>query len=406
MVYYLWADSADFNNVQFGFGADHIANWDRRGIPTTFDNIQNRVGLFVYDTVWSPSANKLAVFETFALFLHNSTYLMQIVIYPDSAGTHYYPFFTTGSGKFDIWSSPCQTFTSMLMRPNDYIPTTIEFPEIVKFKVADSLKTVFSSFISSPSTITVGNYVNKNEYYNVNGDFVQLALTPQALGATSSKGPARDGRIKPDITATGEVIFSVGTVTKLSGFLASDPDKLALGGMHYKNGGTSMSSPTVAGVIALYMQKVFETESRMPGWQEVMDCMRSTAKQDAFTGAVPNDNWGSGKIDAYALLNCVYDTSGPDTAVTVNELNPPGASLIVYPNPFTGTTQFVYDLGQGSVNGASIQVTNLLGQLIDKLDVTQSRGRIQYSSRLAPGIYACFLENDGVRHQVQKLIVY
>ena len=93
MLYYVWADTADFNNVQFGFGADDPASWTRRGAYTPFDNIQNRMGLFTYDTIKSTSGNRLAVAETYGIFVNGDTYLMKVAIYLDTL-TYYYPFFT------------------------------------------------------------------------------------------------------------------------------------------------------------------------------------------------------------------------------------------------------------------------------------------------------------------------
>jgi subtilisin family serine protease len=88
----------------------------------------------------------------------------------------------------------------------------------------------------------------------VNGNLQTLAITEGALGASSSRGPTRDGRTKPDITSTGEVTMSALKLSSAAWFLANQPFKLAQGGMHIRDGGTSSAAPAVAGSIALYLQ--------------------------------------------------------------------------------------------------------------------------------------------------------
>lgn len=74
--------------------------------------------------------------------------------------------------------------------------------------------------------------------------------TPGSACPFSSLGPTTaDDRTKPDIYAPGDPIVSV----RPTGFTPADP--LIVDSTHYKNQGTSQSSPMIAGITALMLQK-------------------------------------------------------------------------------------------------------------------------------------------------------
>ena len=58
--------------------------------------------------------------------------------------------------------------------------------------------------------------------------------------------------MKPEIAASGKT-----TVSSFPTYLLSSlsDNQLGDGGLHYRNGGTAMSSPVVAGIAALYLEK-------------------------------------------------------------------------------------------------------------------------------------------------------
>lgn len=82
----------------------------------------------------------------------------------------------------------------------------------------------------------------------IRGDyFSEPLLSGQGMAAFSSRGPTRDGRIKPDVVAPGTNILSTQTSSATGRAWGAYPDDPAYCYM----GGTSMSSPLTAGTAAL-----------------------------------------------------------------------------------------------------------------------------------------------------------
>jgi subtilisin family serine protease len=107
-----------------------------------------------------------------------------------------------------------------------------------------------------------------------------------SLSSFSSRGPTRDGRTAPTLAAPGQAVMSA-----LVG---------ATGTAQYQSmSGTSMAAPHITGAIALMLQAT--PSLAQPA---IVDCLTSTARSDAQTGAVPNNAWGAGKMDAAAAVGC------------------------------------------------------------------------------------------------------
>ncbi|HUG40396.1 MAG TPA: S8 family serine peptidase [Longimicrobiales bacterium] len=121
----------------------------------------------------------------------------------------------------------------------------------------------------------------------------------------SSAGPTRDGRLKPEITAPGMMVMST---RSRDAFIPSQ--LLAPSEEHRVELGTSMSSPHVAGAVALLLQ---HDPAMTPA--EAIGILTATAATDAFTQrdysdgstGVPNAQWGWGKLDARAALETLVD---------------------------------------------------------------------------------------------------
>jgi len=295
VFYEVWSDTADFNNVNYAFGANlPSGSFEERG-RTPFFNIQNRIGTFS-DTIWNGS-NILAIVDTYAE-IQGDKYLLQVLLNEPDSNTYNFSMLSTGSGKYDFWSTSLLGTSDIV---ESGLPTIAQYPPMVYYTLPDSAKTTVSSFSCSPNLLTVANFVNRRTYIDVDSIERVKPWTPGEKGSSSSLGPDRRGNVKPDIAATGDVTIGPNDSTVIAANLAAGATpraKVALGGMHRTNGGTSMASPVIAGTVALYFEKCPNATMA-----EVKAAIIGTAKQDSFTGLVPNGAYGYGKIDAFAALN-------------------------------------------------------------------------------------------------------
>ncbi|MDW8031920.1 MAG: S8 family serine peptidase [Aquificaceae bacterium] len=95
----------------------------------------------------------------------------------------------------------------------------------------------------------------------------------------SSRGPTVDGRVKPDISAGGYVVYTAEE-----------------GGTYGYNAGTSFSSPVVAGLIALLLEA---NPNLTPEGAKELLCQM--ALKDSAVGSTPNNFFGCGKAYVGAL---------------------------------------------------------------------------------------------------------
>ena len=137
--------------------------------------------------------------------------------------------------------------------------------------------------------------------------------------------------------------------------------------------GTSASSPITAGIAALLWQR-FPHYTR----DSIIHRIKATARADSFTGNVPNNKAGWGKVDAFkALAN--EDTNldhACDAKVCRISTPPPPPSpppvladfLQVFPNPTPGPIQIRYR----SSEKLTVEIFNSAGQkvFITNLPVT------------------------------------
>jgi hypothetical protein len=110
----------------------------------------------------------------------------------------------------------------------------------------------------------------------------------------SSWGPTDDGRIKPDVVANGQDLYSASS--------ASDT-------AYTEMPGTSMASPTACGIACVLME-VFQThKGRLPSSAELKGIVIHTATDDAtFPGPDPVFGWGS--INALAAGELIVGEAG------------------------------------------------------------------------------------------------
>lgn len=148
--------------------------------------------------------------------------------------------------------------------------------------------------VSIPATaryvIAVGAYVTRNAWLDASGEEVSIGSEVGSIAGFSGRGPTRDGRTKPDITAPGSVIIAAKPLNIEQE--AIDPDEF-----HTVSQGTSMAAPHVAGVAAMILQL-----SPTLNASEVRRIIIDAARQDEFTGEIDkqrgSNTWGWGKLSA------------------------------------------------------------------------------------------------------------
>ena len=331
----VYAEVSQFTGVNYRIGAND-QNFNDRG-NTGFKNFGYALGSIKYDTIFN-SGNRLAIIET-AADTSMGVYTLDITIYADSLN-YKWRFDATGAGgRFDSWN-----FDYV----NSGLPTVAANPKMFFYRYPDSLMTVVSGFQCLDNVVTVGNYINMTSWYDVNNNLQTIPYIAGQISSMSSQGPTRDGRLKPDITASGDQILSSGVISLLPSYIANNPTNVSTDSLHVMGGGTSSSSPVVAGLGALFLQ-MNPNSGPLLFKQAITQC----AKQDNFTGFnMPNMVWGFGKLDGFAAMTC---------NVLTKEETKENNHITVYPNPFNDFVTFI--LNKNSIYG-NIEIYDVLSRLV------------------------------------------
>ena len=392
LYFQVWGDTADFKNIDYTIGADkNTTSASFRG-KLNYRDIFYNLGVFKQDTLYSTSGNRLAIVQSFGS-TQGPTYLLEINIVPDSA-TYQWRLMTTGSGKLDIWKFYDGTGQPGFV--NSALPSAAIVPEIVHYKLPDSLSTIVSGFQCLDNVITVGNYGNRGNYVDINGNtYTDATVTPGEIALNSSWGPTRDGRIKPDIAAPGGLMLSCGQLSLLTIWATqpSNAPKIAQGGFHFRDGGTSSSSPVVAGIAALYLQQN-PTATAMQVKNAIINC----AVQDNFTGFnLPDVTWGYGKANAFnTLVNCSL-TSLDD--ITENNF------MSLFPNPVFAGDMITISMKENEVSAYDLSVIDQLGRTVKEFHNIREFPFTFSTKNIATGSYQLKLTDKNKMQIVKKLVI-
>jgi len=112
--------------------------------------------------------------------------------------------------------------------------------------------------------------------------------------SSSSRGPTKDNRTKPDLTAPGVSI-----------------DSTSLNDGYIPMTGTSQATPHVAGVAALVIQRFNQINGYYPDPDRVKTILITAVNTTGMNNAgyeQRNNNYGSGRIDAYEALRIINFT--------------------------------------------------------------------------------------------------
>ena len=241
--------------------------------------------------------------------------------------------------------------------------------------------------------ITVGAFNTKAIWLSLSGEQDFSDDYPIGdLSVFSSRGPTRDGRQKPELTAPGTWICSPLSVNSSSVSYQTHPD-----GVHTMNLGTSMAAPHVSGVIALMLAVNPQLTA-----SQIKEALIETAVRDSFTGSAPNPRWGWGKVAAEAAVAAVKTHQPPEPeerpTVTLEE------------NPVHNLAVFAYTLPEGT-GQARLAILNVAGALIfdTLLDPSQTSYRwnliANFGEPLASGLYLYVIVTDTGRSEVGRMVI-
>lgn len=207
-----------------------------------------------------------------------------------------------------------------------------------------------------------------------------------SLASLSSQGPAWDGMVKPDVTAPGMYIH--GAYNKFCNTFANDQDGFYdvitddNGNNDYviEYSGTSMSSPIVAGTIALWLQAKPDMTPL-----DIRDVLAHSCKQtdDDRVDDYPNNMYGYGVIDAYTGL--LYILGIPNNINGISMRQPSSIRIIL-----EGGNLIVKD----ALTNQLYKEGDLMLKVytVDGKTVAQSRQNTMNLSGLSHGIYVVQVE--------------
>jgi len=234
------------------------------------------------------------------------------------------------------------------------------------------------------NVVTVGAYVNKSMNY-----FNRYYLRQGEPAPFSSHGPNLEGVIKPDVIAPGANILV--SLIDENGEIKSN----------YISG-TSFSSPVVAGIIALYLEK-----NRNASYDEILYDIRSTTIRDGYTTYFPNNVTGFGKVDALRFLVHKFMDNRENNKINNSKID----VISNNPNPFCSNTVIEYEISESGK--ISIEIYNILGHKIKDLYKAFSQrgsheilwdGRSEDGKKIGSGIYFCKLRTANGKVLIKKMV--
>jgi hypothetical protein len=201
----------------------------------------------------------------------------------------------------------------------------------------DSFSTVHAGYQSAKNVLTVGN-----------------ASPVGGIWRSSSRGPVRDGRLKPEIAAVGTFITSTG------------PPLLI--GYYWENTGTSMASPAIAGGMALLYERYRQLNGNSNPKNGLIKALTCNSGTD-FGNPGPDYTFGFGMANFSRAVNMMENTRYVNATVPAGPV--PHTIPIVVPNGLGELKVMLYwnDPAAAAVASQTL-VNNLDLEVVDNLSNT------------------------------------
>ncbi|MCI4667420.1 MAG: S8 family peptidase [Bacteroidia bacterium] len=179
-----------------------------------------------------------------------------------------------------------------------------------------------NDYTSASMAITPGDYVVKNTWIDIDGQ--QRGITgqgnPGEIWIGSSSGPTQDGRRGIDFVVPGEVCYAAYSPNSYySSFRFNTLE--GSNGFYGIQNAVSGAAPVATGIIALMLEANASLKPAV-----IKSILQQASLGDNFTGIIPNDTWGHGKLNARLAI---------ESALTGVMIGPPlyESNIFVFPNP-------------------------------------------------------------------------
>ncbi len=265
----------------------------------------------------------------------------------------------------------------------------------------------------SKNTIAVANSENVRPELGGTG-----ADNMEDLRSSSSRGPAADGRIKPDITAPGTVITGsrAGTCSSVTSCFDAN---------HAYSSGTSHAAPQVAGAAALFTQYWKDRNAGQEPRPSLIKAAIISSGQEmngliTNTSTIPNGNEGWGRMNMRFMMNTgapmkhvneTHEFFSPGESVvysgTVSDptrpvrftlvwSDPPGVANPALVNNLDLTVQVGANTYRGNVFSGGVSVTGGTNSTIDNVENVFLGAGIPAGTQVTITVNATALNGDGI----------
>ena len=255
-----------------------------------------------------------------------------------------------------------------------------------------------------PGVLCVGATTHRLSIRNAQGEVVNGSKETETgkIGYYSSTGPAMNDLMKPDVVAPGTNV-----VASYSSLFHPEKEVVAYSdyeGERYPWGvqsGTSMSTPVVAGAIALWLQAKPDLTP-----QDVREVMLRSCRHPEEKYDYPNDVYGYGEVDVYRGLLEVLSLTGIE-GISLHQ--PKGVQVF----PVEGGLRLMFD--RVVTEPVRVRVYNLSGVCVyEKREADQTTPSPSYSGGetitfvalpyALSGVYVVQVETADKRLQGSELV--
>lgn len=247
------------------------------------------------------------------------------------------------------------------------------------------------------NVIAVGSFNSRNSFPVLSPNILGAkSVTVGDISGFSSYGTTFDGRKLPTVCGPGQFIVSAYSsyYTKLHDYTNKSGDASAY--VQYNNRtyywessqGTSMSSPFVAGTIALWLQA-----NPNLTYSDVIEVIEATSVKDSFVEEGNPMRWGAGKINAMSGIKKILNISGVNSV----EMDPELRLVITENGPRC------FDIYLAGAKSFKATLHSMSGMTVKSVDASGDSATLD-ASTLAPGVYVLTVNNEASRH-TRKIIV-